>query len=40
MVYIREDSKSFKPPDIPIGVIFNGSPVERKGYKNIINLPD
>jgi len=32
--------KLFKPPDIPIGVNKNHSPVEMKGYKNIFYLPD
>jgi hypothetical protein len=29
-----------KPPDIPIRLLFLGFPVEREGYKNILNLPD
>lgn len=32
--------QTYKPRDIPIGVNINSSPVEVKGYKNIINLPD
>jgi hypothetical protein len=32
--------KSVKPLGVPIGDILPYSPVEGKGYKNIINLPD
>jgi len=32
--------KGIKTPNIPIGNNIHRSPVEERGYKNILNLPD